>query len=124
MCRFVSYIGHQKILLSELLEKPKNSLISQSRAAQESSFVLNADGFGVAWYDNSIDQFAGVFKSIRPAWNDNNLHHIASKIKSDCFIGHVRSIYSWYDIQLIIVILLLINNTHLFTMVLLAVLRK
>lgn len=106
MCRFAAYIGHKKVLLNELLEKPNNSLISQSRAAQESSFVLNADGFGVAWYDKSIDSTAGVFKSVRPAWNDNNLHHIASKIKSDCFIGHVRA-STVGDVT--------VNNCHPFT---------
>jgi glutamine amidotransferase len=91
MCRFVAFMGKNPILLNELLEKPNNSLIHQSRDAREGTLGLNGDGFGMAWYDHEIEAEPGIFKSIQPAWNDNNLKHLASKIKSNCFLGHVRA---------------------------------
>ncbi|MDF1757609.1 MAG: class II glutamine amidotransferase [Legionellaceae bacterium] len=91
MCRFVAYLGKKPVVLSDILEKPSNSLIQQSRHALKLKLPVNADGFGIAWYQKSIDSTPGIFKSIQPAWNDLNLHHIANRINSKCFIGHVRA---------------------------------
>ena len=91
MCRFVAYLSHQPIILDSIIEKPVNSLVDQSRQAREGTLGLNADGVGIAWYDHTIDALPGVYKSIQPAWNDQNLHHLASKIQSTCFLGHVRA---------------------------------
>ena len=91
MCRFISYFSNEAIVLDELLEKPTNSLIKQSHAARDGKSGLNADGFGIAWYNFSINQEPGIFKSTQPAWNDTNLKHIATHIKSPCFLAHVRA---------------------------------
>lgn len=91
MCRFAAYFGHEEILLRELLSKPKNSLIKQSHEAREGIHGINADGFGLAWYNLGISPTPGIFKSTQPAWNDNNLMHLSHKIKSSCFLAHVRA---------------------------------
>ena len=91
MCRFAAYFGHEEIVLDELLSKPKNSLIKQSHEAREGIHGINADGFGLAWYNFDISPAPGIFKSTQPAWNDNNLIHISQKIKSPCFLAHVRA---------------------------------
>jgi len=91
MCRFVAYLGKTPITLSEILDKPTNSLIDQSRQTRKGKQGMNADGFGIGWYNHAISSEPGIFKSIQPAWNDQNLAHVAAKIQSTCFIGHVRS---------------------------------
>lgn len=91
MCRFVAYLGHQEKRLGELLLEPNNSLIKQSRFAREELDRTNADGFGLGWYDRLYDRTPGIFRSVQPAWNDENLIHIANRIVSKCFIGHVRA---------------------------------
>ncbi len=91
MCRFVAYFGHEEILFSTLLLKPKNSLIKQSFWAREGAHGVNADGFGLAWYNHDISTGPGVFKSTHPAWNDNNLIQISQRVKSSCFLAHVRA---------------------------------
>lgn len=106
MCRFLAYSGHTSLLLKELLEIPANSLISQSKQARKGSHIINADGFGIAWYDQNIDPTPGVFKSIQPAWNDKNLLHLSQKVRSRCFVGHVRA-STVGDVTL--------NNCHPFT---------
>ena len=46
MCRFVSYLGKNEMLISDFLESPSHSLIHQSYAAREGLRGVNADGFG------------------------------------------------------------------------------
>jgi glutamine amidotransferase len=91
MCRFVAYIGEHKIFLRELLSQPINSLIQQSREARQGSTKVNADGFGLSWYDSDVSKMPGIYKSTQPAWNDYNLLHLVRMIASTCFIGHVRN---------------------------------
>lgn len=90
MCRLIVYTGHP-VLFEDILVKPSNSLISQSMHATESEHPLNGDGFGLGWYEPSIDDNPALFRSIQPAWNNMNLRHLAGKIKSPLFFGHVRA---------------------------------
>lgn len=90
MCRIAAYIGAET-LLENIIIKPANSLVSQSLFARESDVRTNGDGFGVGWYSPKISINPALFTSIQPAWNDRNLLHLCSKIKSPCFFGHVRA---------------------------------
>jgi len=90
MCRFVAYIG-KPIMADELLIKPRNSLMKQSSNALESEMTVNGDGFGVGWYSHAIRKEPALFRSIRPAWNDENLSYNASMIKSHCLLAHIRA---------------------------------
>lgn len=90
MCRFLSYMGSE-ILLSEVLYRPKNSLILQSYKAKERKEPLNGDGFGIGWYSPGITQTPCVFSSLTPAWSNQNLKHLADHVKSPCFFAHVRA---------------------------------
>ncbi|MCE3045584.1 class II glutamine amidotransferase [Legionella sp. 16cNR16C] len=89
MCRLVAYLG-KKILLSEILIKPKNSIIKQSLLARESTTLTNGDGFGLGWYIRQ-DETPALFTSLFPAWNDRNLSYLSTKIESSVFFAHVRA---------------------------------
>jgi len=90
MCRFIAYTG-APIRMDDLIIKPKNSLIHQSVHAHQSDEPLNGDGFGIGWYMPDLDPYPGLFVSVRPAWNEQNLQYMAPKIKSDCIFAHVRA---------------------------------
>lgn len=90
MCRFVAYLG-TPILASELLTKPKNSLIHQSYHALETDMPLNGDGFGLGWYNKRIREEPGILKSVTPAWNNQNLKRNAGILESNCFFAHIRA---------------------------------
>ena len=90
MCRFIAYIG-KPIMAEELLIEPKNSLLQQSHSALESEMTVNGDGFGLGWYNLSIRREPALFRSIRPAWNDENLKYNASVIKTNCLLAHIRA---------------------------------
>ncbi len=91
MCRYVSYIG-PPILADDLLYKPKFSVVTaQSMNAGEMSVSVNGDGFGIGWYVPELDNEPCVFRSIKPAWGDQNLRILARKIYSPCIFAHVRA---------------------------------
>lgn len=90
MCRFVLYVG-RPLHLSSLITDPENSLIHQSYDSQEREEPLNGDGFGVAWYQLDERGEAALFRSITPAWNNQNLRHVARAVKSECILAHVRA---------------------------------
>jgi ergothioneine biosynthesis protein EgtC len=90
MCRFLLYVG-RPITLSSLITEPENSLIHQSFESREREEPLNGDGFGVAWYVPGIAPDAAQFRSITPAWNNQNLRHLARMTRSPCILAHVRA---------------------------------
>jgi predicted glutamine amidotransferase len=88
MCRWIAYSGGP-VYLEELLIKPKHSLIDQSLAARAGETTTNGDGFGVGWYGTGAKP--GLYKSVQPAWSDENLIDLASQIKPPLFMAHIRS---------------------------------
>lgn len=91
MCRFVAYIG-PPILAYDLLYTPNMSLITaQSVSAAEMSVAVNGDGFGIGWYVPELDNEPCVFRSIKPAWSDQNLRNLSRKIYSPAMFAHVRA---------------------------------
>ncbi len=88
MCRWLAYTG-SSIPLEALLFNPRHSLIDQSMSSQARASPTNGDGFGVGWYDRHGR--AGIFRSIRPAWNDLNLRELAAHIEAPVFLAHVRA---------------------------------
>jgi predicted glutamine amidotransferase len=88
MCRWMAYSGGS-LRLQDLLFEPKDNLIDQSLSSRSAETPTNGDGFGVGWY--GLAKYPGVFRSIRPAWNDFNLRDLALNIESRLFLAHVRA---------------------------------
>lgn len=88
MCRWLAFRG-APVLMEDLIIKPKDNLIHQSLHARAPRTPTNGDGFGLGWYDKYPNP--GLFKSIRPAWNDMNLLDLAAHIETHLFMAHVRA---------------------------------
>lgn len=88
MCRWLAYSGGA-IPLGELIFNTRHSLIDQSLSAQSSTQTTNGDGFGMGWYDH-LDT-PGMYKNVRPAWNDANLRDLCTHVESPLFLAHVRA---------------------------------
>ena len=88
MCRWLAYTG-SPVVLTEVLYTPVHSLIDQSLHSRLGAETTNGDGFGIGWYDTGT--MPGVFRSIEPAWNDQNLHELAGHIRSPLFFAHIRA---------------------------------
>src|SRR4051794_18087485 len=76
MCRWLAYSG-SPVHLDELLFKPANSLVMQSKHSRLGAETTNGDGFGVGWY--GALPTPGIFRSTEPAWNDSNLRELSSQ---------------------------------------------
>ena len=88
MCRWLAYTG-SPVLLKDALYSPAHSLIDQSLHSELGAEATNGDGFGIGWYDEQ--PAPGVFKSIEPAWNDQNLRELADHVRSAHFFAHIRA---------------------------------
>jgi glutamine amidotransferase len=88
MCRWVGYLGGP-IAPRELLHDPQYSLIEQSRRNAPNMEIPNGDGTGLGWYEHRVEP--ALFRSITPAWGDENLLELATEIRARLFLAHVRA---------------------------------
>lgn len=102
MCRWLAYLG-SPIEIADILVRPNHSLIDQSLRARElylpgdplasqfahHAFPTNGDGFGMAWAGRSGT--LGQYRQTGPAWDSQNLRHLAAQIESGCILAHVRA---------------------------------
>ena len=90
MCRMLGYLGRARAL-STLLDDPPHSLLVQSYKAKElEGAVVNADGWGAAWYA-AEDPEPIVYRSTLPIWGDVNRTHIGRAARSTSLLAAVRS---------------------------------
>lgn len=91
MCRFIAYLG-PLVPLSRVVSEPEHSLVVQSYQPREmTSGTVNADGFGVGWYNRALDPTPCVYTNTSPIWSDRNLPGLSKHIASDCIFANVRS---------------------------------
>lgn len=76
-------------MIKDALYTPAHSLIDQSLHSRLGAETTNGDGFGVGWYDD--ESSPGLFRSIEPAWNDQNLRELAGHVRSPLFFAHIRA---------------------------------
>ena len=88
MCRWLAYSG-SPVLLEDLLYKPANSLVVQSKHSRLGVETVNGDGFGVGWYGSQ--ETPGIYHSIEPAWNDRNLRELSAQASAGRVFAHIRA---------------------------------
>jgi glutamine amidotransferase len=90
MCRFLAYLG-PPVDLHSLLIAPDHSLVRQSYAPrQQRHGRVNADGFGVGWYDRSVRPEPARYRRDRPIWSDRSLASMAGLVRSGAVLAAVR----------------------------------
>jgi predicted glutamine amidotransferase len=88
MCRWLAYSG-SPVPLETFLLQPDRSLIDQSLHARMGVVTTNGDGFGVGWYGEGREPC--LYRSIAPAWNNQNLSELAAHVRSGVFLAHIRA---------------------------------
>ena len=108
-CRLLAFVG-PPILMADVILWPSRSIIKQSYDARErrndSTLPfhlgygnLNGDGFGIGWFSppssscTAHDPSPCTFTSVTPAWNNENLNRLATKLESGLIFAHVRAAY-------------------------------
>ena len=88
MCRWLAYSG-SPVLMDDLLYEREHSLIVQSLHSRLGAEETNGDGFGIGWYGEY--ETPALFKSVEPAWDDENLRDLALHIRSGLVFAHIRA---------------------------------
>lgn len=89
MCRHLAYLGPPTTLY-DLLYAPPYSLHTQSYAPREQHHgTVNADGFGVGWYDPGHPAPLRYRRSM-PIWADSSFADASRVIRSGCVVAAVR----------------------------------
>lgn len=90
MCRHIAYLG-PRISLAALLCEPEHSLIDQSWQPRfQVQGRINADGFGVAWYEPTVASEPVRYRTTKPIWSDRSFASIAPAIFSGSIVASVR----------------------------------
>jgi len=99
MCRLLGYLG-RSLPMANLIAQPEHSLMAQSYQPREmTAGLLNADGFGIGWYDH-LGNPPFMYKNTLPIWSDINLPHLNRYVQSPCFLANVRSATAGQPIDL------------------------
>jgi glutamine amidotransferase len=91
MCRHLGYLG-PPVPLRDLLFDAPHSLAHQSWAPSDmrGGGTINADGFGVVWYDTRTGRPVR-YRRDRPLWSDADLPAMAGAVRSGAVLAAVRS---------------------------------
>jgi len=90
MCRFLAYLG-QPVGLEDLVWGPTHSIVRQSWAPRhQRRGAVNADGFGVGWYDLAVRPEPARWRSPRPAWSERSFRSVAGLVRTTCMLAAVR----------------------------------
>ena len=91
MCRHLAYVG-PSVTLEKLIVKPTHSLLQQSFAPRyQTHGTINADGFGVGWYDRDKRVQPARYRTTRQIWADLSFASIAGLVSSNAVLAAVRS---------------------------------
>lgn len=91
MCRHLAYLGPPRSLAS-LLYEPALSLEQQSwRPQLQRDGAMNADGWGVGWWDADVGPTPARYRTAAPMWSDTSLRSVAQVVHSRAIVAAVRS---------------------------------
>lgn len=91
MCRHLAYVG-PTVTLEKLIIEPKHSLRQQAREPRhQTQGTVNADGFGVGWYDRDKRAEPARYRTTRPIWADPSFASIAGLVSANAVLAAVRN---------------------------------
>jgi glutamine amidotransferase len=85
------WIGRERSLASLILE-PEWSLQRQAYdPRRQTNGLMNADGFGIAWYQKRLRADPAQYRRSVPIWTDASLPTFAPIVRSSAILGALRS---------------------------------
>jgi glutamine amidotransferase len=91
MCRHLAYFG-APVTLADLVLDPHHSLLHQSYAPKhQRSGAVNADGFGVGWWNFDERPEPARYRRAQPIWTDRSFASFASTVRTTAMVAAVRS---------------------------------
>jgi glutamine amidotransferase len=91
MCRHLAYLGPPRSLAS-LLYDPPQSLERQSwKPSYQREGAMNADGWGVGWWDPEVREVPARYRTAAPMWTDTSFRSVADVVHAGAIAAAVRS---------------------------------
>ena len=91
MCRHLAYLGPPRSLASLLFE-PSQSLERQSwKPLHQREGAMNADGWGVGWWDTTVRPEPARYRTASPMWTDGSFRSVAHVVQAGAMLAAVRS---------------------------------
>jgi gamma-glutamyl hercynylcysteine S-oxide hydrolase len=91
VCRHLAYVGEPRPLAQLLLDPPW-SLCRQSYEPRRLDVgLINADGWGVGWYDPTVGPEPARYRTLTPMWADERFAGIAYHIRAGHVLAAVRN---------------------------------
>ncbi len=91
MCRHLAYLGPPRPLAS-LLYDPPHSLEEQSwKPLRQRAGAMNADGWGVGWWDPAVRPEPARYRTAAPMWTDRSFRSVAEVVQAGACLAAVRS---------------------------------
>ncbi len=91
MCRHLAYLGPPRSL-SSLLYEPEHSLEQQSwKPRYQRQGAMNADGWGVGWWDPLARPEPARYRTASPMWTDRSFRSVAEVVSAGAILAAVRS---------------------------------
>lgn len=91
MCRHLAYLGPPRSLHS-LLYATSTSLEVQSwRPQLQRQGAMNADGWGVGWWDPAVRAEPARYRTASPMWTDRSFRSVAEVVHAGAVVAAVRS---------------------------------
>ncbi|KAM0745615.1 N-terminal nucleophile aminohydrolase [Meredithblackwellia eburnea MCA 4105] len=122
MCRWIAFLSQEQILASDVILRPKHSLLKQidehylpgikleSYPTNEHSppnNLTNIDGFGIGIYTSAAERHVQedvpkedqrtmplVYRSLLAPVHDRNLQSLTTNLEAKCVLGHIRAVHS------------------------------
>ncbi|OZM72393.1 ergothioneine biosynthesis protein EgtC [Amycolatopsis antarctica] len=90
MCRHLAYVGEPCSPAGPVFEAPHSLLVqSYAPADMRRGGTVNADGFGLGWFDDEGETL--WYRRPSPLWTDEALPAIANSLRTKAFLAAVRS---------------------------------
>ena len=91
MCRHLVWLGRPRSLASLLLDPPWSLRRQAYQPRRQDRGLVNADGFGVAWYDPAVRAAPARYRRSVPIWTDASLASFAPVVRSGSMLAALRS---------------------------------
>lgn len=96
MCRHLGWLGTDVTVSSLVLDPPFGLRVQSYAPRRQKHCLLNADGWGVGFFDTSAEPSPGAgvprrWRSQAPLWGDVSFDSIAPALRSHCVVAAVRS---------------------------------
>lgn len=91
MCRHLAYLGPARTLSSLLYEPPWSLEVQSWKPRHQREGAMNADGWGVGWWDPEVRPEPARHRTASPMWTDGSFRSVADVVRSEAIVAAVRS---------------------------------